>query len=102
MTTIEATKFEQRSTTSYKIARACRQECDCEPYRDMYTYRRWQAQGFQVRRGEKAIRLPLVKYIARKEEESEEAVEVKILGQSYVFCRCQVGNNGNGSNGEAP
>ena len=34
--------------------------CGCEPYRDVFTYRRWKAQGFRVERGEKAIRLPLI------------------------------------------
>src|ERR1700752_4708835 len=34
--------------------------CGCEPYIDVFTYRRWKAQGFQVLRGEKAIRLPLI------------------------------------------
>ena len=34
--------------------------CGCEPYTQVFTYRRWKAQGFQVQRGERALRLPLI------------------------------------------
>src|SRR4051794_38621055 len=32
-------------------------DCACEPYEDTFTFERWKAQGKQVRRGEKALRI---------------------------------------------
>ena len=64
--------------------------CGCEPYRDVFTYVRWKAQGFQVQRGEQAIRLPLVYGRTESDPETGEERTVKRLGRSAVFCRCQV------------
>jgi len=60
--------------------------CGCQPYQDVFTYGRWQAMGFQVQRGEKAIRLPLIKEV--QDADTEETKRVK--GMSFVFCRHQV------------
>lgn len=65
-------------------------KCGCHPYEDVFTYKRWQAQGFQVQRGEKAISLPLVKEIVEEDEGGETIEQRRILGHSWVFCRCQV------------
>ena len=64
--------------------------CGCEPYEDVFTYRRWKAQGMQVQRGQKAIKLPLVIRGTRKDDESGEERAFKRLASSAVFCRCQV------------
>jgi len=64
--------------------------CGCEPYRDVFTYRRWKAQGFQVQRGERAIRLPLVYSCEATEAETGEIRSERRLGRSAVFCRHQV------------
>jgi hypothetical protein len=64
--------------------------CGCEPYRDVFTYRRWRAQGFQVQRGEKAIRLPLIYQRVEKDAETGEERSTRRTGRSAVFCRCQV------------
>jgi hypothetical protein len=64
--------------------------CGCEPYQDVFTYRRWKAQGFQVQRGEKAIRLPLIYQRAEKDPETGEETVTRRMGRSAVFCRCQV------------
>ena len=64
--------------------------CGCEPYRDVFTYKRWKAPGFQVQRGEKAIRLPLIYSRVEKDPKTGEQVTRKRTGRSAVFCRCQV------------
>lgn len=64
--------------------------CRCEPYVDVFTYRRWKAQGLQVQRGEKALRLPLIYSCTEKDAATgEERTETR-RGRSAVFCRCQV------------
>ena len=64
--------------------------CGCEPYRDVFTYRRWRAQGFQVQKGQKAIRLPLIYQRTEKDPETGEETTTRRMGRSAVFCRCQV------------
>ena len=56
-----------------KIAQAL--SCNCIPYEEVMTYNRWKSKGYQVQRGEKAIR---------------------IEGIAPVFCRCQVLSSDNG------
>ena len=66
-------------------------KCGCQPYQDVFTFKRWIALGFVVRKGEKAIKLPLVKDVTKTDEETgEETTGRRILGLSFVFCRCQV------------
>jgi hypothetical protein len=64
--------------------------CGCEPYQDVFTYRRWKAQGFQVQRGQKAIRLPLIYRREEKDRETGKETVTRRMGRSAVFCRCQV------------
>jgi len=64
--------------------------CGCEAYRDVFTYNRWKAQGYQVQRGEKAIRLPLLKQVVRTDAETGEETVRRVFGRSAVFCRHQV------------
>jgi antirestriction protein ArdC len=60
-------------------------ECGCEPYKDVFTYARWQALGYQVKRGEHSIKIPVI-----IEKENEDGEAIKRLFSSHVFCRCQV------------
>lgn len=64
--------------------------CGCEPYQDVFTYNRWKAQGYQVQRGEKALRLPLVKSVTDTDPDTGKESVRRILSRSAVFCRCQV------------
>jgi hypothetical protein len=59
--------------------------CGCEPYRDVFTYNRWLAMGYQVQRGEHSIKIPVI-----VERENEDNETIKRLFKSHVFCRCQV------------
>ncbi len=64
--------------------------CDCEPYQDVFTYRRWKAQGFQVQKGERAIRLPLIYKRTERDPRTGEEKTTRRRGRSALFCRCQV------------
>jgi len=64
--------------------------CGCEPYVDVFTYSRWKAQGFQVQRGEKAVRLPLIYSRTDTDPQTGEVHTSRRIGRSAVFCRCQV------------
>ena len=56
----------------------------CEPYVSIFTYKRWQAQGFQVRKGSKAAKA--VTWVTR----TEDGEEIRRPRTYSVFCRCQV------------
>ena len=84
-----ARRFDRFSVTN-AVAVKQALPCGCEPYVDVFTYRRWKAQGFQVQRGEKAIRLPLVYQRTETDRQTGETVTTKRMGRSAVFCRCQV------------
>ena len=65
--------------------------CGCQPYVDVFTFRRWLAQGFAVQRGQHAIKIPVVKTVEREDRETGEKTTRRILGSGAVFCRCHVG-----------
>ena len=89
LTSAQAKTFDRISVANATLV-AMNLKCGCEPYQDVFTYGRWQAQGYQVQKGERAISLPLIKNVLKKDEDTEEAVPVRILGRSWVFCRHQV------------
>ncbi len=74
------------------VVAALRTRCHngCQPYQDVYTYERWQAQGMQVQKGEKSIHIPIVKHKMIEDEEEGIIKDVTIKGTACVFCRCQV------------
>lgn len=92
MTAEEARSFDQVSIgNAMMVDLLLKKKCDCHAYEDVFTYNRWRAQGYQVQRGEKSIKLPLVKVVTEENEDTGEPVECRrILGSSAVFCRCQV------------
>lgn len=99
MTASEAKSFEhglsQKNYLIVKMLLASKPEpCECEPYEDVFTYRRWVAQGFYVVRGSKAIKAPLIKTGSKEVTNTATGKPDKkfwrILTVSYLFCRCQV------------
>ncbi len=95
MTADEARSFDRVSVAN-SVAVLQALDCGCQPYRDVYTYRRWKAQGFQVQRGEKAIRLPLIYSRVETDPDTGEQHTRRRMGRSAVFCRCQVKAIGEG------
>jgi len=89
MTSADARSF-GRTSVGNAVAVIAALGCECKPYVDVFTYRRWQAQGYQVQKGEKAIKLPLVRTVVSKDKLTGEDSPRRVLGSSAVFCRCQV------------
>ncbi len=93
MTADEATTFDRYSVSNAAqlTAAAEARGCHCEPYADWYTFGRWRAQGFHVRRGEHSTRIATFAPITRTDPDTG---EVTVIGSrpwtSHVFCRCQV------------
>lgn len=92
MTAVQARTFEHgKSTTHEVLLAACAAEngCQCRAYHDWFTYRRWQAQGFQVQKGEHGVKLQTwIRYTA-KDKEGRETERVRPKSTT-VFCRCQI------------
>jgi len=89
MSESEAVSFERYSGQNAGIVREALL-CNCQPYRDVFTFKRWLAQGYAVKKGEKALRLPLVKDVEEAGDDGETVKVRRVLGMSFVFCRCQV------------
>lgn len=89
MTATEATQFDSYSPNNAALV-AASLSCGCEPYEDVFTFARWKAQGYHVRRGEHGIRLAAMKTISRENPETGEMEKRKMFGKTVVFCRCQV------------
>ena len=75
--------------------------CDCNPYEDVFTYNRWKAQGYQVRRGEHGIKLAIVHEVSREERDGTTTTR-KIFASATVFCKCQVDKVGASAPASAP
>ncbi|USK72654.1 ArdC-like ssDNA-binding domain-containing protein [Peribacillus asahii] len=88
ITADNATMFERFSETNYEILKT-ELECECEPYQDIFTFNRWKAQGFFVKKGEKAYRIPTI-IVSEKENKKGEMEKKSFKKTSCVFCRCQV------------
>jgi len=67
MNSKEAKSFEVKDDKNARIVKA-HFDCDCQPYEDIFTYRRWEAQGLVVSKGQKGVK----------------------VSRYTVFCRCQV------------
>ena len=90
MTASEARHFDRFSEQNAAIV-AETFLCGCEAYRDVFTYRRWQAQGFQVQKGEKSARIQTWIPVKKTDEVTgEKRVVGKRPKVAAVFCRHQV------------
>lgn len=92
MTATEAKTFDTYSIQNELILAmaADARGCACEAYRDWYTYNRWNAQGFQVQKGEKGVCLQTYRPYDEKDEKTGKVKRSVRPWRSYVFCRCQV------------
>lgn len=93
MTAAEAKTFQ-----TYSVNNAARveevtneiMECGCEAYVDVFTFNRWIAQGKVVRKGEKAIRIPVFVNASKRDDKTNEVKTFKVQKMVNVFCRHQV------------
>ena len=85
----EATTFTQRSEAHITILEneATLRGCQCRPYTDWFTYKRWQAQAMQVQKGQKGIKL--CTFIEVEPQDTNDKPKKRPKWYS-VFCRCQV------------
>ncbi len=63
--------------------------CGCLPYQDVFTFKRWIAQGYCVKRGEHGIKIPVIGSNVKELDNGELSVK-RYTTTSAVFCRCQV------------
>ena len=89
MTRLQAVSFDR-----FSVANAVTVEtslsCGCRAYEDVYTYRRWRAQGYQVIKGERAIKLPQVRVVLVENKETGETTDRRLFHTAAVFCKHQV------------
>lgn len=100
MTPEQAREFTSFSLDNVALVEsALAANCNCSAYLDVFTFNRWKAQGFIVRRGQHGIKIPVVKTYDRKpadtgqDEGNDAASNLQVatyLSAAYVFCRCQV------------
>jgi hypothetical protein len=62
----------------------------CEAYQDIFTFRRWKAQGYFVRKGEKGTKISTWIPKTDTDEEGNERVVGQRPKTAVVFCRHQV------------
>lgn len=89
MTAAEAKEFEMYSETNANIVEAAC-ENGCEAYVDVFTFNRWIAQGFAVRKGEKATRITVWQKKQIRDAQTGEMKWIRTSRQVPVFCRCAV------------
>ena len=86
----EAKSFSYFSIHNAVQAQLACPEGTCEAYKDIFTFRRWKAQGYFVRKGEKGTRITTWISKVKSDEEGNENVEGKRPKKAIVFCRHQV------------
>lgn len=88
MTAEQAKQFETYSAANAGLA-TMGKECKCEPYVDIFTLRRWNAQGFKIKKGEKGSYVTTYVTHEKIDEEGNSHKTRQIHG-TVLFCRCQV------------
>jgi hypothetical protein len=86
MSATEALDFHHFSVHNAVQAQLACPEASCEAYRDIFTARRWRAQGYAVRKGEQGT--AITTWIATPSR--GDAKPVWRSKRVFVFCRHQV------------
>ena len=66
-------------------AKVCK---SCMPYESVFTYKQWAQKGYQVKKGEKGIKVTTFKEITVTENGEEK--KIRKPWTAVVFCKCQV------------
>jgi len=89
MSATEALDFHHFSVHNAVQAQLACPEASCEAYRDIFTRRRWQAQGYDIREGEMGT--AITTWIMRpSREEDGDNKPARRPKRVLVFCRHQV------------
>ena len=88
MTPTEATTFNRFSIyNALTVANSL--PCGCIPYQDVFTFKRWLAQGYCVKKGEHGVKIPVIGTNVKEYDTGDITVK-KYTTTSAVFCRHQV------------
>lgn len=68
-------------------------KCECQPYKDVFTFPGWKEQGFHVKRGEKSCAHITVYKTFEVEDDDGKKRKKTFPKVSHLFCRCQVEEN---------
>lgn len=92
LTAEQATSFDRHSETSFEILSQAAElrGCECVAYQDWFTYRRWQALGLQVQKGQKGSQLTVYNTTEETDPKTGLVTTKTRPWKAYVFCRCQV------------
>ena len=90
MSATEALDFHHLSVHNAVQAQLACPEASCEAYRDIFTRRRWQAQGYAIREGERGTAITTWILTPPSREDGEEK-SLRRPKSVLVFCRHQVG-----------
>ena len=87
MTKQEALSFKRFSVINGAILlRKCPK---CTPYKDWFTYARWEAQGKHIAKGQHGTKLTVILETEKEDENGERVIETRPL-TATVFCRHQL------------
>jgi len=86
----DARQFSHFSIHNAVQAQLACPDATCEAYKDIFTFKRWKAQGFVVRKGEKGTRITTWITKTNKDDEGKVTVIGKRPKVAIVFCRHQV------------
>ena len=89
MSATEALDFQHFSVHNAVQAQLACPEASCEAYKDIFTRRRWQAQGHVIREGEKGTVITTWITTTRSDEGDDDK-PVRRPKKVLVFCRHQV------------
>lgn len=88
MSATEALDFHHFSVHNAVQAQLACPEASCEAYRDIFTRRRWQAQGYAIRKGEAGT--AITTWILTPSREDGDEKPLRRPKRVLVFCRHQV------------
>jgi hypothetical protein len=89
MTRDSATQFNHFSAQNYAIIKSSL-SCNCEPYEDVFTLKRWNALGYKILKGSKGIKINTFVPIEIKDDNNKVIKVITRPKTTMVFCRCQV------------
>jgi hypothetical protein len=84
-----AKEFDRFSPANYMLIKS-QLTCTCEPYEDIFTLNRWNAQGYKIIKGQKAIKINAYIPIDIKDDKGNITKTITKPKTTCVFCRCQV------------
>ncbi len=87
MTQLQAVTFDHQSEKNAELLKTI---CDkCEPYKDWFTYKRWEAQNAQVARGQHGTKIGVLAEEKELKLNGETETQ-KHFCKAVVFCRHQI------------